>query len=184
MHDATKSSDIEILNIPDSSQPYIEFQSLGTDPQIYIRVIHSTNPLIYIALFTLIAAYFFGRKALPQALLLVLLSVFLSYLLSFNGTSISFDAQTQNPDQIKLFWRNAQQEISTTRAQKLYTRQGEQHYSYDMAYISNIDALYLKPATNSCYQLSENSIYIPQASKTLALIRQMKDSPNKVTRLP
>lgn len=144
VHDATKSSDIEILNIPDSSQPYIEFQSLGTDPQIYIRVIHSTNPLIYIALFTLIAAYFFGRKALPQALLLVLLSVFLSYLLSFNGTSISFDAQTQNPDQIKLFWRNAQQEISTTRAQKLYTRQGEQHYSYDMAYISNIDALYLE----------------------------------------
>ena len=155
-HDAIRSNEIKILNIPDPSQPYIEFQSLGTDPQIEIRVIHSTSPLIYIALFVLIAVYFFGRKAFTQAIAFILISLFLSYLLSFSGTRISFAAHTQSPEQIKLFWRNTQQEISTTRAQKLYTQQGDHQYSFNMAYISNIDALYLEASNQQVLQNIES----------------------------
>lgn len=155
IHDVAKSSEIQILVNTDHSSSYITIQSLGNDPQIELRVIHSTNPFIYGILFALITAFIFRKKALNQALLLIFTSILLSYLLTLNAPRISFKAQLDKQEQIKLFWRNAEQNISTTRAEKVTILPSESDYSLTIGGADNIDVLYLE-SSNDALQSMEN----------------------------
>lgn len=156
VNDATKSNDIQLLSAPTASQPYFELQSLGIDPHIVIRVIHVINPFIYLALFALITLAILRKKALAQALLLIIASVVLNYLFTFNDTRISLNTNQHGAEQIKLFWRDAEQTMSTTRAQKLDIAAGQHHYSFNTADISNIDVLYLEASNNEAWSHLEN----------------------------
>ncbi len=150
--DAIESNEIKILHPADSSQPYIELQSLGGDPQIDLRIFQRTNPFIYLVLFALITLYYFRKKTPTRALLLIFTCILLSYLLSFNATSITINALTKNPEKIKLFWREANQKMSTTRAQQITVLPGENHYDFTTANLSNIDVLYLEASNNQVWQ--------------------------------
>ncbi|HIG64319.1 MAG TPA: hypothetical protein EYQ43_01820 [Methyloprofundus sp.] len=152
VNDRSESNEIKIINKPDDSRPYIEFQSLGNDPQIEFRVIHIINPSFYLLLFALITITVFRKKALTQAILLILASVLLSYLFTFNDTTISLDTHLKNPETAKLFWRDKGQKISTTRAQKIELPSGANQTSVASADISNIDVFYLESGNNQALQ--------------------------------
>lgn len=150
--DSTQSNEITILKKPDDSQPYIEFKSLGSDPQIEFRVIHIINPSIYLILFALITVAIFRKKNLTQAFLLILASVLLSYLFTLNDSRISLDTYLENPETVKLFWRDKGQKMSTTRSQKIELEAGDYQHSFTTADISNIDVFYLESSKNQALE--------------------------------
>lgn len=152
LNDSTKSNEIKILKKPDDSHSYIELQSLGSDPQIEFRVIHIINPSFYLLLFALITITVFRKRAFTQAILLILVSVLLSYLFTLSGTTISLETHLKNPETVKLFWRDKGQKMSMTRALKIALPAGENRTSFATADISNIDVFYLESGNNRVLQ--------------------------------
>ena len=139
-NDSSQANQIEGLE--QSASPY-ELKMLGNDPYIAVSPIQEKSPLLYIIFLMVITGLLFGKKHLIHGVLIVSGLLLFYFLLSFNETSYSFQAEVKQPEQVKLLWRDMNETFSKTRTHTIQLSPEKNHYRSKIGNISNIDVIAL-----------------------------------------
>ena len=140
-NDSFQSNQIEGLD--QSANPY-DLNTLGNDPYIAVSPILEKSPFLYIIFLIVVIGLLFGKKYLIHGILIVSGLLLFYFLLSFNEASYSFQAEVEQPEQIKILWRDKNEAFSKTRTHAIKISPKKNLYHSRIGNISNIDVISLE----------------------------------------
>ncbi len=156
INDSIKSNQIKELS---QSPPPFALESLGNDPQITVSPIQQKSPFLFIIFLIVITILIFGKKYLIHGLFIMSGLLLFYFLLSFNETRLSFQADVEQTEQIKLLWRNKNETFSKARTRTIEISPQKKHYESKIGNISNIDVISLEAKKDiSSFNISKQKI--------------------------
>jgi len=170
------------------SNTYLQFKTSGKDPQIETRLILTHNPWLLLVLMFVFATILFKSKQYALFFVLGFSSIYL--LLFLNQTRFTFQAQVQQPQSIKVFWKDVGQSNSYTRANSLLLTPDKKSYSIATANLSNMEVLYLQADKSLLAQIKQHKMYVQEPGfknieiqKSESIIDKVRDSYSLLVRL-
>ncbi len=132
---------------------YFFINATGDDPYIEIRPILIRNNFFYLSVFFIILII--GYKQNLKIIALLFFSFIAIYsMISLSSTNIDISVDSKENSFIKIFWRNASEKNSYSRAKVIHINPDENTYSTEIGNLSNINVIYLE------YNNTSNNIHI------------------------
>ncbi|MDF1584576.1 MAG: hypothetical protein P1P78_14890 [Methyloprofundus sp.] len=144
LFDTVKVHDIDFNSDEVSEDNAIKIHSLSNDPQFELRPVHTKNRLAFIIFIVLLVLFLFKYSYLKRVFIFILAFLALYISLYINETTLTFKTDNQVSGQVKVFWRNANQGNSYTRARTINIEPNQSEYIAKIDNVSNIEVLYLQ----------------------------------------
>lgn len=158
LNDSVGTHGVEVINYPSLSRDYMELRSLGGDPKIEIRPIHTRMPFVILAMLVIIVVLLFRKKYIVYASFVLLGGLFLYHLLGLNEVQVVFSVKAGQAGEVKVFWRDSSEMFSNTRVRKVSTLSGIHQYQIKIGNINNVEVLYLESPKGTSQSTGEVTV--------------------------